>query len=135
MAEAVLAKLGGADFAAFSAGTEPKGVHPLTIRVLAEVGIDWAGARSKSVREYLGGSFDHVITVCDAAREACPVVPGARTAHHWGFDDPAAAGGTEEEQLAVFRRVLGEITDRVRQFIVVASHGAADPAGRLPPGD
>ena len=93
-------------FEVASAGTEPKGVNPLTLRVLAEVGIDARAARSKSVTEFLGQRFDYVITVCDQAREICPVFPGDHESLHWGFDDPAAAEGTEEERLAVFRRVM-----------------------------
>lgn len=124
MAEAVLRQLGGDDFAVFSAGTEPKGVHPLTVRVLAEIGIDWSGARSKSVAEFLDQSFDHVITVCDRARQACPVFPGEHASHHWGFEDPAAAEGTDEERLAVFRRILGEVSTRMRPFIEAARRDA-----------
>jgi arsenate reductase len=129
MAEAVLGKLGGADFEVFSAGTEPKGVHPLTARVLAEIGIDWSGARSKSVNEYLGQPFDHVITVCDAARQVCPVFPGEHESHHWGFEDPAAAEGTEEERLAVFRDVLRQVSLRMGPFISVARRGAGIAPG------
>jgi arsenate reductase len=124
MAEAVLAALGGADFEVSSAGTEPGGVHPLTIRALAEIGIDWSGARSKSVTEFLDRPFDYVITVCDAARQVCPVFPGAHASRHWDLEDPAAAVGTEEEQLAVFRRILSEISARVGPFTVVARRDA-----------
>jgi arsenate reductase len=124
-AEALLQRHGGADFAVFSAGTHPGGVNPLTVRALAEIGIDWSAARSKSVVEFLDQPFDYVITVCDQAREACPVFPGDHESIHWGFDDPAAAQGTEEERLAVFRRVLGEINLRIKPFVEVArrAHG------------
>jgi len=124
MAEAVLRRLGGGDFEVFSAGTEPKGVHPLTIRVLAAIGIDWSDARSKSVAEFLDQHFDHVITVCDSARQACPVFPGQHASHHWGFEDPVAADGTEDERLAVFRRILGQVSARMRPFIEVARRSA-----------
>ena len=117
MAEALLRRLGGPAFEAYSAGTEPKGVHPLTLRVLGAAGIDAGGARSKSVSEFVEQSFDYVVTVCDQARESCPVFTGARVSLHWGFEDPAAATGTEEERLAVFERVLGEIAERVRAFV------------------
>ena len=125
MAEAILRRQGGADFVVASAGTEPKGVNPLTVRILAEIGIDISGATSKSVTEYLGQDFDYVITVCDQARESCPVFPGAHESIHWGFDDPAAAEGTDAERLAVFRRVLNEISVRLKPFQEVAlrQHG------------
>ncbi|HJW21688.1 MAG TPA: arsenate reductase ArsC, partial [Candidatus Limnocylindrales bacterium] len=90
-------------------------------RALAEVGIDIAGARSKSVTEYLGQPFEYVITVCDRARESCPVFPGGAETLHWGFDDPAEAEGSEAERLAVFRRVMGEIAGRVRTFARAAT--------------
>ena len=120
MAEAILGHLGEPDFDVHSAGTHPGGVHPFTIRTLSEIGIDWSGARSKSVIEYLDEPFDYVITVCDQAREACPVFPGEHESIHWGFDDPAAAQGTDAERLAVFRRVMGEISIRIKPFLAVA---------------
>jgi arsenate reductase len=120
IAEALLRARGGAAFEAHSAGTEPKGINPLTLRVLAEAGIDASSARSESVGDHLGGTFDYVVTVCDAARQACPVIPGAHETLHWDLDDPAAAEGTETERLAVFRRTLGEIDERIGAFIPVA---------------
>lgn len=117
MAEALLRRLGGPAFEVFSAGTEPKGVHPLTQRVLEAAGIDARGARSKSVSEFLDQSFDYVVTVCDQARESCPVFTGARISLHWGFEDPAAATGTEAERRAVFEQVMGQVAARVRAFI------------------
>jgi len=120
MAQAILGRLGGADFDVHSAGTHPGGVNPLTIRALSGIGIDWSGARSKSVIEYLDEPFDYVITVCDQAREACPVFPGGHESIHWGFDDPAAAQGTDDERLAVFRRVMSEIGIRIGPFVEVA---------------
>ena len=119
MAEALLRHHGGDRFEVFSAGTEPKGVNPLTLRVLAEAGIDASWARSKSVDEYLGQSFDYVVTVCDQARQSCPVFPGVHESLHWGYEDPAAAEGTDEERLAVFRKVFIQIGERVRQFATV----------------
>ena len=133
MAEAILGRLGGPDFDVHSAGTHPGGVNPLTIRTLSEIGVDWSGARSKSVVEYLDEPFDYVITVCDQAREACPVFPGKHESIHWGFDDPAAAQGTEDQRLAVFRRVMGEISIRIKPFAEVArrAHGRGSaPTGR-----
>ena len=120
MAEALLRRHGGADFEVMSAGTEPKGINPLTLRVLAEAGIDASWARSKSVTEFLGQPFDYVITVCDQARQSCPVFPGVHESLHWGYEDPAAAEGTDEERLAVFRRVLTQLGERIRLFVPLA---------------
>jgi arsenate reductase len=111
MAEAFLSRIPGV--APASAGTHPAGVHPLTVRVLAEVGIDWSDARSKAITEMLDRPWDLVLTVCDNAREACPVVPGARRTAHEGFSDPAVAGGTEDERLAAFRQVRDAIAARM----------------------
>ena len=114
MAEALLRDLSGDRFEVVSAGTEPKGVHPRTIEVLQEIGIDVSGYDSKGLDRFLDQSFDHVITVCDSARQQCPVFPGA-TAVHWGFDDPASVEG--DGQLAAFRRVRDEIDARLRSFV------------------
>ena len=129
MAEALLRHEGGAAFEVHSAGTKPKGVNPLTLQVFAEAGIDAAWARSKPVTEYLGQPFDYVITVCDQAREACPYFPGAHASLHWGYEDPAAAAGTDEERLAVFRRVLTQMAERIRLFIPLARRGAVTTDG------
>ena len=120
MAEAILRQMGGPDFEAYSAGTHPREVHPLTLRALAEAGVSAAGLRSKSVDEFTGDRFDFVITVCDRARQSCPVFPGAERSLHWGFDDPSEAEGSEDERLAVFRRVLSEVTMRMRAFLPIA---------------
>jgi arsenate reductase len=119
MAEALLRQHGGDEFEVYSAGTEPKGINPLTLRVLAEAGIDASWARSKSVDEFLGQSFDYVVTVCDQARQTCPVFPGVHESLHWGYEDPAEATGTEEERLAVFRKVFIQLGERIRQFATV----------------
>jgi len=103
IAEALLRDFGGADFEVSSAGTDPKGVNPFAVRVLAEIEIDWSGARSKSVTEFLGRPFDYVITVCDRARQTCPVFPGNHNTLHWGLDDPAEVEGTDERKLEAFR--------------------------------
>jgi arsenate reductase (thioredoxin) len=124
MAEAMLRHHGGDEFEVHSAGTVPRGVNPLTLRVLAEAGIDASFARSKSVDEYLGQSFDYVVTVCDQARQVCPVFPGVHESLHWGYEDPAEASGSEEERLAVFRRVFIQIGERVRQFATVTRRQA-----------
>jgi len=117
MAEALLRYHGRAAFEVHSAGTEPRGINPLTLRVLAEAGIDASWARSKSVNEYLGQHFDYVVTVCDEARQACPVFPGVHQSLHWGYEDPAEATGTDEERLAVFRRVFIQLGERINAFI------------------
>jgi arsenate reductase len=130
MAEALLRKEGGDAFDVVSAGVDPRGVNPLTIRALAEIGVDIAGARSKSVSEFLGQRFDYVITVCDRARESCPVFPGGAETLHWGFDDPAEATGSEAERHAVFVRVMGEVGRRIRAFVPVALGGVARSGAR-----
>lgn len=131
MAEALLRDRGGDAFSVRSAGIEPKGINPLTVRALGEIGLDASGARSEPVRDYVGQPFDYVITVCDEAREACPVFPGGRETLHWSFRDPSAAEGTDEERLAVFRAVRAEIAARVEAFVplaVDAHHMAAERA-------
>jgi len=123
-AEALLRHHGGTAFEVHSAGTEPKGINPLTLRTLEAAGIDASSARSKSVTEFLGQRFDYVITVCDQARQSCPVFPGVHETLHWGYEDPAAAEGTEEERLAVFRRVFIGLGERIAQFIPLALRGS-----------
>lgn len=120
MAEGLIRQKGGSQFEVHSAGTEPRGINPLTQKILAEAGIDSSWARSKSVNEYLGQEFDYVITVCDEARQACPVFPGVHQSLHWGYEDPAEATGTEEERLAVFRRVFIQLGERINQFVPLA---------------
>jgi arsenate reductase len=117
MAEAFLSRDGGSRVAVTSAGTHPSTVHPLTIRALAERGIDWSGARSKSMTEFLDRSFDVVVTVCDDAREACPVFPGGGRRIHRAFRDPVLATGTEAERFAVYREVRDEIERWAETFI------------------
>ena len=124
MAEAVLRRIGGADFEVFSAGVEPKGINPNTLRVLADAGIDWSQARSKSVEEFLGQHFDYVITVCDRARQTCPVFPGTHNTLHWGLEDPAEVEGSDAQKLAAFQRTYMEVTQRIRPLIEVALRAA-----------
>ncbi len=123
IAEALLGHLAGSDFEPVSGGTDPKGVHPDTVTVLQEVGIDWSAARSKSVTEFLDEPFDYVITVCDRARQACPVFPGEHNSLHWGLEDPADVQGSADERLAAFRRTRTEIVNRLRPFIELARRG------------
>ena len=134
MAEAFLRAWGGDRFEAHSAGTEVTRVRPEAIAVMDELGLDLRGQRSKSVEGYLGQRFDWVITVCDDARENCPVFPGATRAEHWGFDDPSAAAGGEEERLAAFRRVRDEIGGRLRSFLAAADRDNLPAAQPSTPG-
>jgi arsenate reductase len=117
MAEGLLRHLGGDRFEAASAGTHPAGLNPGAVEAMKEIGIDISCQRSKSVDEFVGQPFDWVVTVCDSARESCPVFPGAMARLHWSFEDPAAATGSAQERRAVFRRVRGEIAERIGQFI------------------
>ena len=128
IAEALLTQFGGARFEAFSAGTEPKGVNPFTVRVLDEICLDWSGARSKAVTDFLGQRFDYVITVCDRARQTCPVFPGRHGTLHWNLADPAEIDGSEEDRLDAFRRTRTEIMDRLRPFIETAASVDRAPA-------
>ena len=127
LAEALLRHHGGADFEVHSAGTDPRGVNPLTLRVLREAGIDPGTVSSKSVTQFLGRPFDYVITVCDHARQACPVFPGSHQSLHWGYEDPAEATGSDEQRMAVFRDVFRQISQRVAQFAVIARRAEAAP--------
>jgi arsenate reductase len=117
MAEGLLHHEGGTAFAVFSAGTKPSVVRPEAVAVMNEIGIDISGHRSKSVDEFVGQRLDIVITVCDNAREACPVFPGATRRLHWPFEDPAAIQGTEEERKAEFRRIRDQIHGRIMVFL------------------
>ncbi|MDP9374298.1 MAG: arsenate reductase ArsC [Chloroflexota bacterium] len=120
MAEGLLRHFGGDRFEAFSAGTEATRVRPLAIRVMAELGVDITAQESKTLERYLREPFDEVITVCDAANGSCPVFPGAAKRRHWSFDDPSKAAGTEEEQLAVYRRVRDQIRGRIERELLAA---------------
>jgi len=124
IAEALLRDHGGIDFEVFSAGTEVTQVNPYAVRVLADLGIDWSGARSKSIAEFLDQRFDYVITVCDRARETCPVFPGSENTLHWGLDDPSEVEGSDSERLAAFRRTELEVSTRLRPFTEVALRAA-----------
>jgi arsenate reductase len=111
LAEGILKKALGDGFRVESAGSNPSGyVHPLAIKAMAEIGIDISGHRSKHLNEFLADDVETVITVCGNADQACPVFPGQMNRHHWPFDDPAHATGTEDEQMQVFRRVRDEIS-------------------------
>ena len=141
MAEGILRNLAGDAYDIFSAGTKPSVVNPLAIKAMNEIGIDISNYRSKSVSEFEGQNFDFMITVCDHAKESCPVFTDAIESRsrlegssgigaarapmssdtkmiHWSFDDPAEAPGSEEERMYVFRRVRGEIAHRLQLFVL-----------------
>jgi arsenate reductase len=99
-----------------SAGTKPNLVRPEAIAAMQEIGIDISGHRSKSVDEFAGQAFDYVVTVCDNARDACPVFPAGTERIHWSFEDPAAVQGSEQERLGAFRRIRNQIHEQVREF-------------------
>ncbi len=127
MAEGWLRHLAADQFEVFSAGTCAVGVNPTAIKVMSEIGIDISHHRSKRVDELLGESFSCVITVCDNAREHCPIFPAAFQKLHWSLEDPARAEGTEEQRLAFFRRLRDEIGERVRQFLRTTTAPSAAP--------
>jgi arsenate reductase len=116
MAEGLLRELGGGRFEVESAGTRPSAVRPEAVEAMREAGVDIGSHRSKSVDEFEGQAFDYVITVCDNARESCPVFNGNAERVHRGFDDPAAVGGAWEERLAAFCRVRDEIDGWLRAW-------------------
>jgi arsenate reductase len=126
MGEALLRHLANDRFEALSAGMEPKGVNPLTLRVLQERGIDTTGLTSKDTMEFLGQVRVHyAIVVCDKAQASCPrIQPFALHTLYWPFPDPAAATGTEQERLEVFRDVLSQIEQQLRGWLVTVSEGA-----------
>ena len=117
MAEGLLRRLAGDRFEVASAGTEARGVNPLAMRAMAEIGIDLRGHTSKTFERFLGERWDYVITVCDNANESCPVFPGRVSRLHWSFDDPSAAAGGDEQRLALFRRVRDEIRTRIGAWL------------------
>jgi arsenate reductase len=119
MAEAFLRHLAGDRYEAHSAGMEPKGLHPLTVQVMQEVGIDIRDQRSKAVKEYMGRmQFDDAVIVCRKAEDDCPRINAdAKRIHRWLFEDPARAEGTDEEKLAKFREVRDQIEARVRLWL------------------
>jgi len=111
LAEGILREALDQSFRVVSAGSKPAGyVHPLAIKAMAEIGMDISHHHSKHLDEFLADEVETVITVCGNADQVCPIFPGQMNRHHWGFDDPAHATGSEEEQMAVFRRVRDEIS-------------------------
>ena len=118
MAEGLLRYLAGDRVEVMSAGTEATHIRPLAVRAMDEVGIDISGQESKTLDRYVGEPFDYVITVCEEANEACPFFPGAAERLHWSLPDPAAAQGTEEERLEVFRSVRDLLRDYIEGELV-----------------
>lgn len=119
MAEAFLRKYGSGKFEAHSAGLEPKGLHPITVQVMSEIGLDVSGQHSKGVDAYLGKTlFQYLITVCDDADKNCPTTwPGISNRMHWSFEDPAAFEGTEEEKLFKFRQIRDQIEIKIKSWL------------------
>ena len=117
MGEGLFRHEGGAEYEVFSAGTKPSTVRPEAITVMRELGIDISGQRSKSVDEFSGQSFDYLVTVCDNARDSCPVFPAGTERIHWSVEDPVAVEGNESERLSAFRRVRDELHGRVKAFL------------------
>lgn len=120
MAEGMLRAWGGDRFEVFSAGTQATRVRPEAIEVMREIGIDLAGHTSKTLDPFMGQAFQWLITVCDQAREACPVIPGVRQQAHWSIDDPSAVEGDEATRLAAFRVVRDHLRDRIHVFMLAA---------------
>ena len=123
IAEALLRERGGEAFEAYSAGSDPAGLNPLAVRALAEDGIDADAAESTHVDAYVGEPWDYVITVCDRARESCPVFPHAGTQLHWSLEDPAAAEGDDARRMAAFRATREEVRVRIDAFVAEVAAG------------
>jgi arsenate reductase len=118
IAEGYLRHVAGERFEALSAGIDPKGLNPLAVEAMREVGIDISSQESKDVVTLLGQHVPYVVTVCDNAKERCPIFPGTWEFLHWSFEDPAEAVGSHEERLAVFRRVRDEIVMHIDERFV-----------------
>jgi arsenate reductase len=118
MAEGYLRHVAGDRFEVLSAGIEPKGLNPLAVEAMEEIGIDISRQKSKDVGSFLGQYIPYIITVCDHAREKCPVFPRTYKFLHWSLDDPAQAEGTHDERLAVFRRVRDELVRRIDEELL-----------------
>ena len=120
MAEAFLRKYGGDQFDAYSAGTDPKGIHPKTERVMEEVGISLSNQHSKHIKEFMGKvHFGYLITMCDEAEKSCPTTfPGIGQRLRWSFEDPSAFVGSEAEKLEKFREVRNQIEQRIKAWLL-----------------
>lgn len=117
MAEGLLRRLGQGEIEVYSAGTAPSAVHPLAIRVMAEIEIDIRDQRSKHLDEFRTSRFDDVLTVCDNAAETCPIFPGGARRTHWSLPDPAAVGGDEDDRVSAFRRTRDSLDRRLREWL------------------
>lgn len=119
MAEAFLRAHAGDRFEPYSAGLEPQGINPYTVRVMEEIGFDLSDQRAKHVEEYMGKAhFGYLITVCAQAEERCPkVFPGVGQRLHWEFEDPAAFEGTDQEKLEKFRQIRDQIAQRINEWL------------------
>lgn len=129
MAEGILRARGGEAYQVFSAGTQPRHVHPLTIQAMTDLDIDLSSHWSKGIEDFdEQPPMDLVVTVCDEAAETCPFFPRARRQEHWGFPDPSAATGTEEERLVVFRQVRDAINERIGLFLEQKHSASVSPS-------
>jgi arsenate reductase len=128
MAEGLLKSLGGDQYDVHSAGTLPSFVRPHAIQAMKEIGIDISSQYSKSVEEFVNQAFDYVITVCDNAKESCPVFPRANEMLHWSIEDPVSVWGTEEMQLEAFRKARDDIRERIEKVFTLRQmpHAAPD---------
>lgn len=131
MAEGLLRQLAGDRFDVASAGVEKTEVHPLAVRVMAEVGIDISWHYSKGFESVVGESWDYAITVCDMAKERCPRFPERTQRVHWAVKDPASVGGTAKEQLVAFRVARDELTEWIRHWLE-SEHPVSDQQGARP---
>ncbi len=121
MAEYLWNQIGGGAWQAESAGSNPAGyVHPLAVTAMNELGHDLTGASSKHVDQFIDQPIDLAVTVCDSAKESCPVLPRVTETLHWPFEDPADATGSEAEKLQVFRHVRDQIRERIQRYLVTA---------------
>lgn len=118
MAEGYLRHVAGDRFEPLSAGVEPKGLNPLSVEVMHEIGIDISHQTSKGLDQFLGQKIPYVITVCDNAKQRCPIFPQANRLLHWSLEDPAEAVGSHDEKIAVFRRVRDEIEQRIESELL-----------------
>ena len=123
MAEGLLRHLAGERFEVFSAGIKPTAVNPLAIKAMDEIGIDIAEQRSKSVSEFIAQEFNYIITVCDNARQTCPIFPGKHQKISWDLEDPVLVEGIEEEKIMMFRKIRDRIKENILKFITIKRVG------------
>ena len=118
MAQAIWQNAGNSEWVAVSAGSRPSGyVHPLALKSIEELGLSVDGLESKSVELFVGDQIDLAVTVCDHAKEACPVLPGVARTVHWPFEDPADVTGTDDEKIIQFRKIRDQIKNRIEDFL------------------